>query len=57
MTQGIVDHDTVHHLFPGLNKLLDFQRKFSIELEQQNELPWEQQRWGRCFVANVCLLH
>lgn len=53
MTQGIVDHDTVHHLFPGLNKLLDFQRKFSIELEQQYELPWEQQRWGRCFSTNV----
>lgn len=54
MTQGIVDHDTVHHLFPGLNKLLDFQRKFSIELEQQYEQPWEQQRWGRCFSINVC---
>ncbi|CAG7854823.1 Rho guanine nucleotide exchange factor scd1 [Serendipita indica DSM 11827] len=52
MTQNIVDHDTVHHLFPGLNKLLDFQRKFSIELEQQYELPWEQQRWGRCFSLN-----
>ncbi|KAG8811631.1 hypothetical protein FRC17_002372 [Serendipita sp. 399] len=52
MSQDIVDHDTVHHLFPGLNKLLDFQRKFSIELEQQNELPWDQQRWGRCFSVN-----
>ncbi|KAG8818318.1 hypothetical protein FRC19_010728 [Serendipita sp. 401] len=52
MSQDIVDHDTVHHLFPGLNKLLDFQRKFSIELEQQNELPWDQQRWGRCFSLN-----
>jgi hypothetical protein len=53
MSQGIVDHDTVHHLFPGLNKLLDFQRKFSIELEHQYELPSEQQRWGRCFSINV----
>jgi len=53
MAQDIVDHDTIHHLFPGLNKLLDFQRKFSIELEQQYELPWEQQRWGRCFSSNV----
>jgi cell division control protein 24 len=53
MAQDIVDQDTIHHLFPGLNKLLDFQRKFSIELEQQYELPWEQQRWGRCFSTNV----
>jgi hypothetical protein len=56
MTQEIVDQDTIHHLFPGLNKLLDFQRKFSIELEQQYELPWEQQRWGRCFSSNVSYL-
>src|SRR5258706_1924721 len=54
MQQDVVDQDTIHHLFPGLNKLLDFQRKFLIEFEQQYELPWDQQRWGKCFIVNVC---
>ncbi|THH09802.1 hypothetical protein EW145_g1760 [Phellinidium pouzarii] len=41
-----IDQDTIHLLFPGLNKLLDFQRRFLIKLEGVAELPWKEQRWG-----------
>ncbi|KAI5120645.1 hypothetical protein M0805_007982 [Coniferiporia weirii] len=47
-----IDQDTIHLLFPGLNKLLDFQRRFLIKLEGVAELPWREQRWGIHFVEN-----
>jgi cell division control protein 24 len=48
-----IDQDTIHLLFPGLNKLLNFQRKFLIRLESTAELPWKDQRWGLHFLENV----
>ena len=48
-----VTQDTVHLLFPGLNSLLNFQRKFLIRVEGTAELPWHDQRWGSLFSNNV----
>ena len=50
---GTLDRDTLHLLFPGLNKLLNFQRKFLIKVESIAELPWHEQRWGVLFSENV----
>ncbi|KAG0703246.1 hypothetical protein DFH29DRAFT_829393 [Suillus ampliporus] len=47
-----IDQDTIHYLFPGLNKLLNFQRKFLIRLEGTAEMPWRDQRWGLLFLEN-----
>lgn len=49
----IIDQDTIHHLFPGLLKLLDFQRRFLISMEQIAEIPWKDQAWGKLFTDNV----
>ncbi|TDL24156.1 hypothetical protein BD410DRAFT_802027 [Rickenella mellea] len=51
-TSGAIDQDTIHVLFPGLTKLLDFQRRFLIKLEGCAELPWKEQRWGLHFIEN-----
>ena len=48
-----MNQDTIHYLFPNLNKLLNFQRKFLIRLEGTAELPWQDQRWGLHFIENV----
>jgi hypothetical protein len=48
-----MNQDTIHYLFPNLNKLLNFQRKFLIRLESTAELPWPDQRWGLHFIENV----
>jgi len=50
--QDIVSADTVHHLFPGLGKLLDFGLRFLIEMEGVAECAWEDQRWGSLFIQN-----
>ncbi|KAH7908429.1 hypothetical protein BJ138DRAFT_1157687 [Hygrophoropsis aurantiaca] len=47
-----IDQDTIHLLFPGLNKLLNFQRKFLIRMESTAEMPWKDQRWGLHFSEN-----
>ncbi|KAG1777529.1 hypothetical protein EV702DRAFT_1101780 [Suillus placidus] len=47
-----IDQDTIHYLFPGLNKLLNFQRKFLIRLESTAEMAWLDQRWGLLFLEN-----
>ncbi|KZP17964.1 hypothetical protein FIBSPDRAFT_829889 [Athelia psychrophila] len=47
-----ISQDTIHLLFPGLNKLLNFQRKFLIRLESTAEVPWKDQRWGLHFIEN-----
>ncbi|KAG6850440.1 hypothetical protein H0H93_013312 [Arthromyces matolae] len=53
LSQGnIIDQDTIHLLFPNLNKLLNFQRKFLIRFESTAELPWQNQRWGQIFLEN-----
>jgi hypothetical protein len=48
-----MNQDSIHYLFPNLNKLLNFQRKFLIRLESTAELPWQDQRWGLHFSENV----
>lgn len=48
-----MDLDTIYLLFPNLNKLLNFQRKFLIRLEGMAELPWPDQRWGQAFLDCV----
>ena len=50
---NLMDQDTIHLLFPGLNKLVNFQRKFLIRLESIAELPWAEQRWGLPFIESV----
>ena len=50
-----MDQDTIHLLFPNLNKLVNFQRKFLIRLESIAELIWQEQRWGLPFIENVRL--
>ncbi|KAF5385945.1 hypothetical protein D9615_002660 [Tricholomella constricta] len=53
LSQGnIIDQDTIHLLFPNLNKLLNFQRKFLIRFESTAELPWQSQRWGQLFLES-----
>ncbi|KAJ7218095.1 hypothetical protein GGX14DRAFT_495554 [Mycena pura] len=47
---NLIDQDTIHLLFPNLNKLLNFQRKFLIRLEGTAELVWQDQRWGQAFL-------
>ncbi|KZT11071.1 uncharacterized protein LAESUDRAFT_643658 [Laetiporus sulphureus 93-53] len=49
---NVIDQDTIHLLFPGLNKLLNFQRKFLIKLESIAELSWDEQRWGFPFTES-----
>ncbi|KAF7721167.1 hypothetical protein EC973_005149 [Apophysomyces ossiformis] len=48
--QHIVSPDTVHYLFGNLNALVDFQRRFLIQLEEMAEKAPEDQRWGHLFV-------
>ena len=48
-----VTQDTLHLLFPNLNQLLNFQRKFLIRVEGTAEMPWHDQRWGSLFSNNV----
>lgn len=43
----------MHLLFPNLNQLLNFQRKFLIRVEGTAEMPWHDQRWGSLFSNNV----
>ncbi|KAI0030762.1 hypothetical protein K488DRAFT_53500 [Vararia minispora EC-137] len=49
---GCVTQDTLHLLFPNLNQLLNFQRKFLIRVEGTAEMPWKDQRWGVLFSEN-----
>ncbi|KDN47255.1 hypothetical protein RSAG8_03734, partial [Rhizoctonia solani AG-8 WAC10335] len=49
---NILDTDTVHHLFPGLSQLLDFGRRFLVEVEVNAQRAWEDQRWGLLFIEN-----
>ncbi|KAH8828393.1 hypothetical protein DL96DRAFT_1464086 [Flagelloscypha sp. PMI_526] len=51
LSQGnVIGQDTIHLLFPNLNKLLNFQRKFLIRLEGTAEQPWVDQHWGQHFL-------
>jgi cell division control protein 24 len=48
-----LDRDTIHLLFPNLNNVLNFQRRFLIRLEGIADIPWREQRWGLLFTDNV----
>ncbi|KAI8876994.1 RhoGEF-domain-containing protein [Backusella circina FSU 941] len=48
--QKIVSPDTIHYLFGNLNALVDFQRRFLINLEEIAERPAQEQRVGNLFV-------
>ncbi|KAF7782160.1 hypothetical protein Agabi119p4_1536 [Agaricus bisporus var. burnettii] len=53
LSQGnYIDQDTIHLLFPNLNKLLNFQRKFLIRFESTGEAQWQDQRWGLPFIES-----
>ena len=49
-TQKIVSADTIHYLFGNLNALVDFQRRFLIQLEEIVEKSPEEQRIGYLFI-------
>ncbi|CAZ83580.1 unnamed protein product [Tuber melanosporum] len=46
----VISKDLIHVLFLNLNQLVDFQRRFLIKVETQNDLLPEQQSWGALFV-------
>ncbi|KAI8071296.1 hypothetical protein BC940DRAFT_317102 [Gongronella butleri] len=48
--QNILTQDTVHYLFGNLNSLVDFQRRFLIQLENLVEKPAKEQNVGRLFM-------
>ncbi|KAI8075020.1 hypothetical protein BC940DRAFT_324238 [Gongronella butleri] len=51
-TQKVLPPDTIHYLFGNLNALVDFQRRFLIQLEEMAEMSAEEQRFGALFVHN-----
>ncbi|CEG64049.1 hypothetical protein RMATCC62417_01093 [Rhizopus microsporus] len=50
--QEILNPDTVHYLFGNLNTLVDFQRRFLIQLEEMAEKSPEDQDFGSLFIQN-----
>ncbi|KAH8149360.1 uncharacterized protein LAJ45_06439 [Morchella importuna] len=46
----VLGKDQIHILFANLNGLVDFQRRFLIRVETQNDQPFEKQQWGMLFV-------
>jgi cell division control protein 24 len=55
-SQEVISKDVIHNMFLNLNQLVDFQRRFLIRVETQNDLPVEQQNWGKLFVQYVTIL-
>lgn len=49
-TTGALSADTIHYLFPNLNVLIDFQRRFLIGIEYHAQLPPQEQRLGSVFI-------
>ncbi|KAI7862238.1 hypothetical protein BDF14DRAFT_1858476 [Spinellus fusiger] len=49
-TQDILPRDTLHHLFCNLNALVDFQRRFLIQLEDNADRAPQEQRFGHMFL-------
>lgn len=49
-SSGLLSADTIHYLFPNLNILIDFQRRFLIGIEYHAQLPPEEQRIGSVFL-------
>lgn len=52
-SQEIVSKDVIHNLFLNLNNLVDFQRRFLIRVETQNDRTPKEQNWGSLFVQYV----
>lgn len=50
--QEILNPDTIHYLFGNLNSLVDFQRRFLIQLEEIGEKCPEEQNFGFLFSQN-----
>ncbi|KAI7894005.1 uncharacterized protein EV154DRAFT_499888 [Mucor mucedo] len=48
--QEILSPDTMHYLFGNLNALVDFQRRFLIQIEDQASCASKDQRFGSLFV-------
>ncbi|KAI8638045.1 hypothetical protein BD408DRAFT_35382 [Parasitella parasitica] len=48
-TQDILSQDTMHFLFGNLNALVDFQRRFLVQIEYQAAHPSGEQRFGLLF--------
>lgn len=48
--QKIVSPDTIHYLFGNLNALVDFQRRFLLQLEEIAEKSPQEQRIGFLFI-------
>lgn len=47
---GALSADTIHYLFPNLNVLIDFQRRFLIGIEYHARLPPQEQFIGSVFI-------
>lgn len=48
-SSGVLSADTIHNLFPTLNNLIDFQRRFLIGIEYHAQLPPQEQFIGVVF--------
>ncbi|KAI9023830.1 hypothetical protein CLU79DRAFT_718594 [Phycomyces nitens] len=48
--QDVLPRDTLHHLFGNLNALVDFQRRFLIQLEDNADRAPQEQRFGNMFI-------
>lgn len=46
----LMSNDQIHVLFPNLNEIVDFQRRFLIGLECNNKVPNKYQRIGSIFI-------
>jgi cell division control protein 24 len=53
VTLRVLGKDMAHGIFANLNELLDFQRRFLINMERVLTLPVNEQRIGQLFIANV----
>ncbi|KAJ3415667.1 hypothetical protein HDV05_004345 [Chytridiales sp. JEL 0842] len=52
VSSRVLGKDTAHGIFANLNELLDFQRRFLINMERVLTLPVAEQRIGQLFIAN-----
>ncbi|KAI8382422.1 hypothetical protein BD560DRAFT_365030 [Blakeslea trispora] len=48
--QDILSQNTMHYLFGNLNALVDFQRRFLIQIEEEAAKPPQEQRFGLLFI-------
>lgn len=46
----VLSPDTMHYMFGNLNALVDFQRRFLIQIEDQASCPTKEQRFGSLFI-------